>query len=562
MRAVLLHVLLICLCLTACQKEEQEYKPYDGGDAPVYFSLPSGAYDGSSRKLYLSNDYGLPVYYTTDGSIPSADSNVYSGPIKLKKQSMSKRIEEAAGLMDIWRFTINPSEGRFPEATVIRAASLLPDGTFGPVSTATYFIGTDLKEKYGCAVISLAADPDGLLDNDKGILVRGALYDMNSDDNESEIRQGRFDKIVSNYMCKGREWEREAYLQIFDDSNALSAESPCGIRLKGRYSRVYGQRSFNLYFREDYGQEELEYRLIPGNKDINGQEIDSYKSFSLRNGGNDTEQLKFKDSAFMKLLDNGSFCVQKSRPAVLFINGEYYGVINLQEKYSDDYIESHFGTDAGNVIIIEEGEVEEGEEEDIRYYEELTRFSEMDLADEAVWREFLDKVDLDSMAGYYAAQIYIGNCDFDEITNCRLWRSREYDGTPYGDTKWRWMLYDTENSSGMYGEENTSAGYDDLDEALRNCPLFASAMKNGDFRKAFADALTDLENRGLEYGRVSECFDGMYNEWSMYYDDYFARFGHDPYIMPEQALESTEEFFRDRPGYINGFLEKDCGLKY
>ena len=531
--------------LGACESRQESGEPDKGGGDAVSFSLPSGAYGGRSRKLRLSNESGYPIYYTTDGSVPGKDSFLYSDPIRLTKEGKSKRIEEAADLIYVGKNTIYPANGAFPEATVIRAACLMPDGSFGTVSTQTYFIGVDLVKRYGCAVISIIADPEDLLDYDRGILVRGALFDQNLDENYKAIEKNQFQDIKANFMGSGREWEREAYIQLFDESNEVSAGGPCGIRVRGAFSRALGQKSFNVYFRKDYGQKELAYELFPDNTDINGNTIGEYKSFMLRNGGNDADQLKFKDAAIQKLLAGNEYSVQASRPAVLFLNGEYYGVINLGEKYSDDYVESHYGIDSDNVIIIEDGELDEGEDEDIELYEELAAFADKDLTDPKEWEAFSELADIDSMAQYYAAEIYIANWDFNEEKNIRLWRSRENDGTPYGDTKWRWMLFDTEYSSGMYRQKETSPEYDSLEDAYEECPLFASAMKNEEFRQKVFDEFRNLAENDLAPDRVAEQFEKTYAEWEKYYDDNYARFG-----MPEKPydwwLTEIEDFFANR----------------
>ena len=39
---------------------------------------------------------------------------------------------------------------------------------------------------------------------------------------------------------------------------------------------------------------------------------------------------------------------------VVFLNGEYWGIYNLQERYSDNYVQEHHDINKKNVICIKE----------------------------------------------------------------------------------------------------------------------------------------------------------------------------------------------------------------
>ncbi len=519
----------------------------------VLFDLPAGAYPEPNRRLTLTSPSGLPIYYTTDGSIPDENAILYEEPVVLDAENASTKIEEASDRMYVSDDIMHPNDGTLPFAVIIRAAVRLPDGSFGPVISNTYFPGLDIPEKYGCPVLSLITDPEGLLDEKTGILVRGEIFKQHEAENKKMIEENQLQNIVANYTQHGKEWEREAFLQIFDNDNALSAESPCGIRVRGGYSRCLGQRSFTVFFREEYGQSKLRYPLLPGNKAEDGKEIRTYKSFMLRNGGNDTEHMKFKDAVLQKLLSGYAFSVQTSRPAILFLNGEYYGIFNMGEKYSEEYLSAHYGVGRKNVIMVENGEIDEGTEEDLLLYQELKALSDADLTDPDEWDSFCKVADPVSLAHYFAAEIYIGNADFSEDHNYRLWRSRAKDGTAFGDGRWRWMLYDTEFSSGLYKLDMTAASYDHLRLAEDNFPFFASAMRNEEFRTLFEETIAEMESRTLAPETVSAALDENFEEWEKYYADYYLRFGSRISECLDNMLE-VKQYFEERPAYMQKFL--------
>ena len=195
---------------------------------------------------------------------------------------------------------------------------------------------TDLVQMFdSIMVVSLVVDPANLLDYESGIMAKGAIYDEHRAENEL-LSNGNQHEVQANYTQKGRDWEREATIELFDGSNTLSYEAPCGIRLRGRVSRIYAQKSFNVYFKDSYGTKKMEYPLFG---DIatssNGDPVTTYKSFCLRSGGNDTELLRYRDSLLQETLGGYDYATQASRPAIVFLNGEFYGVYSLAEKYSN-----------------------------------------------------------------------------------------------------------------------------------------------------------------------------------------------------------------------------------
>ena len=239
--------------------------------------------------------------------------------------------------------------------------------------------------------------------------------------------------------------------------------------------------AFNVYFRDSYGSPYLEYELFEG--------IETYRGLRLRSGGNNAEWLKFKDAFLLDLVRGRRFAQVESRPSVLFLNGEYWGVYLLSEKVSDRMLADHYGVDPNNVILFKEGEMEEGEDGDSVLYDELMACAGKDLSDPAEWEAFCRIMDVASMADYCAARIWFGDADWRPDKNDMLWRTR--DGS-FNGGRWMYVLYDVEYSSGMYGQEETAAHTDHIRMAEERYPLFAAAMKNSEFRTAFLDALREI----------------------------------------------------------------------
>ena len=154
-----------------------------------------------------------------------------------------------------------PEDSEVDKCTIIRAAAIAPDGTSSSVITNSYFVGNDMANKYkGATVASLVMDPNDLLDYNTGILALGAYYDEWRKTAEAKqiIQSKAYWNYEGNYTQSGKGWERQATMDYIDPSTGnVEFSAPMGVRLHGGASRMYGQKSFKFYMREEYGQKNL-----------------------------------------------------------------------------------------------------------------------------------------------------------------------------------------------------------------------------------------------------------------------------------------------------------------
>ena len=190
-------------------------------------------------------------------------------------------------------------------------------------------------------------------------------------------------------------------------------EQNLGIRIMGKASRTYNQKSFRIYAREEYGEKNVNYPLIPGTVKENrsGEKMDKFRTFLLRNGGNDCDYVKLRDPFIQRIVKGKAVTTQESRPAVVFINGEYWGVYVIEEDYSDNFIQYNFDIDNKDVIMIKTGELEEGTDDDFKLYEELNELVTSDLSDKENYDKLCETVDIQSFADYFSIIIYTANED-------------------------------------------------------------------------------------------------------------------------------------------------------
>lgn len=483
--------------------------------------------------------------HSAEADIPAKqDTLTYTGPITVKdRDNDPNRLCSNTNIPYMYDPSASSPEypsDIVPKATVIRAMVVRPDGKKSKVVTKVYFVGKDLQTLYkNASVVSIVTDPDNLLSEETGI-----------------YRYGNWDN-------RGDEWEREADVTYIDTDGTIPFETSMGIRIHGGYSRKWGQKSFRLYFREDLGLKNLKnYPLIPGAMNFDKTEATTkYKKLILRNGGNDYSYTKLQDVWIQSLVDDRAFTVQSARPSVLFLNGEYWGLYNLTERYSDNYIETEFGVDKDNVIMIKNGELEEGTDTDLQYYSELQELANLDMSKEENYKCFTELVDEQSYVDYYATEIYIGNNDWPD-NNIQFWRSRTKDGTTYGDTKWRYMLYDTEFSMNLYNCADNlmnRLGTDIIERTKSKDSLFRALCANTGFRKKLADALMDLADNNFEVTSAKTKLDSLATIYRPLMIQYFKRFSGSTDTF-DQNIQRMKTFLEGRRTTIRTAIQNSFSL--
>ena len=132
----------------------------------------------------------------------------------------------------------------------------------------------------------------------------------------------------------------------------------------------------------------------------------------------------------------------RSRPAVFFINGEYWGLYNLRDRWNDDWFFQHYGTDDGayDRILLGGGDnaVASGSKDD---FQDLIFFlAEGNLNSPEVWAEIERRIDIVSAVDFVIAEGYGRNWGWGG--NREIWR----DHRPGG--KWRFFIPDMDKTFG------------------------------------------------------------------------------------------------------------------
>jgi len=394
----------------------EENKGFVAVKAPV-FSANSGFYSNPFM-LTIESEPGTEIYYTLDSTEPNRKSIKYEGPILIKDATPNENVYRLK--KDTTIFVEKFPKETVDKATIIRAIAYDKDGNSSEIVSKSYFVGLDKYKNSN--VISLVTDPDNLFDEEKGIYVKGSEY------KQWELDRKVGEEPLLNWDKRGFLWERPADIIYFSKGN-LILEQRLGIRIRGRGSRNKQLKSFNVFARKFYDDQN---RLLTPLFD----ELSSQKSFILR-------ACDYKESFLQSLVADRDISTQLAKPCVLFIDGEYWGEYYLMERYSTHYIEEHFGVNKDNVSIIKDRSLDAGEQVCLDDYNKLLEFLKShNLSIKENYDYVCEQIDIKSLIDYYCTQIYLGNTDFAYYNNIALWRSTTKTTTPYEDGKWRWMLYD------------------------------------------------------------------------------------------------------------------------
>lgn len=518
------------------------------GEKPT-LSVEGGFYE-EAFELIISAEAGKTIYYTLDGSVPTPESLKYEKPILISDITKKANVHAARNDLAVQMEYIPD----FPvdKATVVRAISYDSDRhVVSEIATETYFVNYEEKTDYeGYAVISLITDPDNLFDDEYGIYGNGKkVAHMLANGEEPTY-------LDSNAMNAGKEWEREAVIQYFDEKHTLQMSQGVGIRISGQSTRSAAQKSFNVYARDIYDEKAVfEYDFF---------ENMSYSTIKIRNGGTAHAESKIMDGFLQYLAAGRKVSTQTSRPCVVFLNGEYWGLYNIRERYKEEYFKNHYGINEGNIWMLDAGAMSIGSYDAWNAFDEVTKFiSENDMTVSENYEKACELLDIESLIDFYCINLYIDNTDMAFDKNMGVWRSIQIGDHEFEDGKWRFMLYDLDGAMDA-PDNNTFANSEwwkeDFD--LMDEPIIKSLMQNETFKQQFYDTFLEIAETTFSYERVHE----ELMKWKEIYSAQAVK-SHQRFLSADITEEDydgyiarIDDFFKRRPDYIIGYLEEELGL--
>ncbi len=599
----------------------------DGGDAWFYFNEPTPGSANSSQgwegileapvfshaggfysnpiELSLSHpDPEAIILYTLDGSEPEMDNiggsvYQYKTQYSLNPGDPFGPFKERSYQSHIYQQTITVSgQNQAPDtltqisstvqqpnylpvapvhkAMVVRARAYKSNQLQSAISTHTYFTGPQNTNPYALPVVSISLPEKYLFDYHIGFYTAGYEADLWRINNpDLPVSWG----YPGNFNNRGVEWEHPAHFELFEQgSQHKDFEQYIGLRLHGGATRSFPMKSLRIYARSEYGKSSLDYPIFPN------QNYTSYKRLILRNSGNDfpTElwnftntwsRTMFRDALIQTIVGGLDFDTQAYRPAVLFLNGEYWGIHNLRERYDKHYLARVYGVDAENIdIIATVSDIVEGD--NVFNHETRQYIQNNGLSDDEHYNHILTRIDEKSLADFHIGNIYACNTDWPG-NNTYYWRLRtssyQADAETGNDGRFRWMMFDTDFGFGLLHG---------VADAAHNTLAFATAvggttwpnpesatfflrkfLENNTFRAYFINRYADLLNTYFSPSRVISELNQQKNALIPEIDSHHARWhqstSFESWLSQVQVMADFAEI---RPQFARQHIEEHFDL--
>ena len=461
---------------------------------------------------------------------------------------------------------------------VIRAFSKNEEGQ-SIIIDHIYFVTTGTLAQYkNTTIVSIVTNPENLFDPVKGIYVVGYDY-LEEKKKLVEFDINLFWKIMEscNYSQRGEKSEREVNIAIFE-KGIISVHQNMGIRIKGASTRSAAGKSFNLYARDKYGKSSINTALFPDNYDEKNKLIDKYKSFSLRNVYDDE---RIRDEFVSKLIFKREYhSISDTKKCIVFINGEYWGLYIMMEKFSENYIENHYNIPKNDVILAKEGDIRDESNKELKEYINFMKtYSKKDLSQKNIFNEINSFLDIYSLIEYFVIGIYIGTWDWPNH-NDGIWKNNgiRFKNNQYSDGRWRYISFDFDFTMGKtYMDYGGLEGYEYNNfkhlEEKKQFPngLFLPLLHNEEFKNEFSLMFCDYANEVMNVNKINN----LINDYKQNYIDMLAngrlRWRGYENCTKLEALEKNKIiyiqnfdeiliFFKERPKYAFDHMKNYLNL--
>ncbi len=387
--------------------------------------------------IEIRSDYSnATIYYTIDGSIPDENSILYTGP-----------------------FLIDTT-------TSIRAAVVTPDLLLSKPFTRTFFI----SEEHELPVMALTTAPENLWDWETGIFVDGPNADS------------LWPYFGANFWA---DLEIPMHIEYFKNER-LEVEYPLAAKIHGgKGARTKKMKALRLLAKGSFGTALMDYPFFENRTNT------KFERLVLRNASGDFNICHMRDEFIAryflkeKLFADGI----SEQPVTVYINGTYWGVMHIREKFDRFYLQYNYGIDPDNVDILERDTLVVDGNFDIFDTHEAF-ILDHDLSQNSNYEIASQYFDTKNLMDYIAAQTFVNNTDWPS-NNSKHFRERT-------DTaKWRYIIYDMDVAMSLAGFTKAhinSFGGKMTEDDVRLVVIFKSFLENETFRHGFINRYLDLLN--------------------------------------------------------------------
>ncbi|MEY2407643.1 MAG: hypothetical protein QOF48_313 [Verrucomicrobiota bacterium] len=315
--------------------------------ADTHFSVNRGFFTNAFALQITNSTPGSQIYYSFNGDEPGpAKGILYTGPITITNTSVVR----TRAFRDGWKATDVDTGTYIFLADVTSQAPNWQQNNVPP----PYF-----PASWGANTVDYGMDPN-VVSLYTPAQWREALTQIPTLSIVTEM-PNLFDSaigIYANASQHGEDWERPASLELLDPASGEPGrfQENCGLRVRGGASRdpSFRKHSLRVFFRKEYGAGKLSYPLF------DNEGADEFETFDIRTSQN--YSWPRNDSSTHDTMVRESFCRQtlgamgqpyrRSRYYHLYLNGQYWGLYETDERPEASYGQTYFGGSKTNFDVV------------------------------------------------------------------------------------------------------------------------------------------------------------------------------------------------------------------
>jgi hypothetical protein len=346
------------------------------------------------------------------------------------------------------------------------------------------------------------------------------------------------------------DWVKPAYAVLLDtgQTHPILHQTKTAMRMDGGAggSRSHPQHSFRLSFTHGaFGDKPIAFPLLP-DRPNRAQYSDIY----LRNGSNQYLNLPYKDASQVRMMSEGSANYYASyRPVSVYINGAYFGLYELREKFNQEYFEQHDNATRDSIELLSlsywynlvlravEGDVD-------NFWSDYSNFNALDPSSPTYWQDADQYFDLKHYTDYIIAESWMGNVDWPG-NNIKIYRSDA------SQKRWRFALIDLELSMQPNGWTNCTDNHiaymmgQSEDNPYIN--IWKQSIENLAYRNYFINRFADQMNTSYRQEQLLATEQAFYESMLPEMPLQFARWGDPNNIAGQMAtFEENHQIFQEQ----------------
>lgn len=321
---------------------------HEGEVADTRFSVGRGFCEAPFTLSITSSTPDAVIYFSTNGDEPGPGKGQrYTAPLNITNTTIMR----ARAFKDGWRPSNVDTVTWLFLADVVKQASDWPTTKVPPPGFPSSWGANSVRYGMDKSVVAKYSAAQW----------KAALTQLPSLSIVTEMAN-LFDPVTgiyANASGHGEEWERPAAIEMLDSTNAVPGvfHERCGLRIRGGYSRnpQYVKHSLRVFFRSDYGAAKLQYPIFgpDGAKEFDTFDLRTSQNYSWSLG--DTHETLVREEFCEETLGALGQPHRRNRPVHLYLNGQYWGIYEFDERPEASYGQTYFGGAKTNYDVVKCG---------------------------------------------------------------------------------------------------------------------------------------------------------------------------------------------------------------